>query len=118
MGSRGRLCVAVSALMFVLTGGVAQAAFEAHGSARQVYATGLDGHAKATLVNRKGRKVASKKADSLGAVLFRNVKPGSRYRVRLAKGVKSGPITVLSNRPAPPSTDIYNQVIPSHGYGY
>ena len=28
------------------------------------------------------------------------------------------PLTVLSTRPAPPSTDVYNQTIPSSGYGY
>ncbi len=104
--------------MFVLMTGVAQAAMHAHGSARQVYATGLNTHQKATLVNAKGRKVASKKADSQGGVLFRNVKPGSGYRLRYGHRVKSARLTVISNRSAPPSTDIYNQVIPSHGYGY
>jgi predicted acyl esterase len=72
-----------------------------------------------TLVDRKGRKVAAKRADGLGGLLFRNVKPGGGYRVRLAGGGgKSGPLRVFSTRPAPPSTDIYNQQIPSSGYGY
>ena len=31
---------------------------------------------------------------------------------------RSEPLRVLSTRPAPPSTDIYDQAIPSSGYGY
>jgi len=58
-------------------------------------------------------------ADSLGGLLFRHVKPGGGYRVRPAGGgPASGPLRVLSRRPAPPSTDVYNQQIPSSGYGY
>ncbi len=33
-------------------------------------------------------------------------------------GTASGPLTVLSTRSAPPSTDVYDQSIPSSGYGY
>ncbi|MGA9857860.1 MAG: CocE/NonD family hydrolase, partial [Solirubrobacteraceae bacterium] len=41
------------------------------------------------------------------------------YRVRLtAGGAQSGPLTVLSNRPAPPSTAGYDQTLPTSGYGY
>ena len=39
-------------------------------------------------------------------------------RVRAADGTTSDPITVISTRPAPPSTDVYNQTIPTDGYGY
>ena len=93
--------------------------FEAHGSVEQVYATGLSPGARTTLFDRRGRKVATKPADSLGGVLFRNLAPGGGYRVRPASGgPRSGPLRVLSTRPAPPSTDIYNQSIPSSGYGY
>src|SRR3954454_23450792 len=95
----------------------AQAAIDAHGSARQVYVTGLPGKAKGTLLNAKGHKVRTKSADADGGLLFRNVKPGSGYRVR-ANGTTSDPLTVLPTNPAPPNTDIYNQTIPTSGYGY
>jgi predicted acyl esterase len=94
-------------------------AFSAHGSVEQVYVTGLRSRARMTLLNRGGRAIATKRADGLGGLLFRHVRPGTGYRVRLAGGgAKSGPLTVLSTRAAPPNTDIYNQQIPSSGYGY
>src|SRR5439155_22321442 len=64
-----------------------------------------------------GRTVATKHADDQGGVLFRNVRPGAGYRLR-AGGATSGRVTVLSQRPAPPNTSIYDQTIPSDGYGY
>ena len=94
-------------------------AFSAHGSVEQVYVTGLHPQARMTLLDRNGRAVATRKADGQGGLLFRNVTPGSGYRVRLARGgAKSGPLRVLSTRSAPPSTKIYNQHIPTSGYGY
>ena len=51
--------------------------------------------------------------------LFRNVAPGAATASgRPAGGTASGPLTVLSTQPAPPSTGVYNQTIPSGGYGY
>src|SRR5213593_3435163 len=101
---------------------LAPAAFadiDAHGSVEQVYVTGLTPSAKATLVDAAGKDVKARKADSLGGLLFRNVKPGSGYRVRLADGgATSEAVTVLPNQSAPPSTDVYNQSIPPDGYGY
>jgi predicted acyl esterase len=97
----------------------AEAAFDAHGSVEQVYVTGLSSKAQMSLLDRTGRTVATKRATGLGGLLFRDVKPGAGYRVRLAKGgAKSAPLTVLSKRSAPPSTDTYNQTIPTKGYGY
>jgi uncharacterized protein len=92
--------------------------FDAHGSVEQVYATGLPGGAKVILY-RHGQQVATEQADAEGGVLFREVKPGSGYTVGLASGgPRSAPLQVLTDRSAPPSTDIYNQSIPSSGYGY
>ncbi|MEA2484369.1 MAG: uncharacterized protein QOC55_2316, partial [Thermoleophilaceae bacterium] len=114
----------LSALMGALTLTCAAAApsaadaFTARGSAEQVDVTGLAPNAKVTLVGRGGRKVATKRANALGGLLFRNVKPGAGYRVRPSKGAPSDPLTVLSTRPAPPSTAVYDQSIPSSGYGY
>ncbi|MEO8686743.1 MAG: CocE/NonD family hydrolase [Solirubrobacteraceae bacterium] len=89
------------------------AAFDAHGSVRQVYVTGLAPNARMSLLAPGGRKLATKRADAEGGLLFRKVKPGTGYRVG-----SSPPLTVLSARSAPPSTGVYNQSIPSSGYGY
>ena len=119
--SRRGLVAACAALGLSLTAGVAaaDAAVNARGSVEQVYATDLKPGVRAALLNSRGRKVAAKPADAQGAVLFRNVRPGSGYRVRLGRrGRQSGPLEVLSTRPAPPSTDIYDQTVPPSGYGY
>ena len=72
-----------------------------------------------SLVDGRGRTIATQLADSLGGLLFRDVTPGGGYRVRqYPSGAESGPVTVLSTRPAPPSAGIYNQTIPSSGYSY
>jgi uncharacterized protein len=121
MSWRVRLSVSVAALAltFMTGAGVANASFSAHGSVKQVYVTHLGPGAQASLLNSAGGTVATKRADGQGGLLFRNVTPGTGYRVRLsAGGAKSGPLTVLSTRPAPPSTQIYNQTIPTDGYGY
>src|SRR3954464_11571029 len=81
--------------------GRAAPAFSAHGSAEQVYVTGLAPRARMSLLDPSGRAVATKRADGLGGLLFRNVKPGGGYRVRpTAGGPKSGPLRVFSTRPA------------------
>jgi len=82
MFNRTRFAAAVAAVAFFVTGaGVANAAVNAQGSVEQVYATGLTPGAQMTLVDGKGKKVAAKKVDKLGGLLFRDVKPGSGYRV-------------------------------------
>jgi uncharacterized protein len=97
----------------------ADAPFSAHGSAEQVYVTGLAPGARMALLSPRGRTVATKRADSLGGLLFRGVKPGNGYRVRLAPhGAESGPLTVHSDRAAPWDSSIYNQKLPTDGYGY
>jgi uncharacterized protein len=114
-----RVSVAVAALasVFLIGAGAAQAAINARGSVEQVSATGLVAGAKVKLVDGRGRRVAAQKATSLGGVLFRDVAPGSGYAVR-SRTDRSQPVTVLSTQPAPPSTDVYDQDIPSSGYGY
>jgi predicted acyl esterase len=94
------------------------ATFTARGSAEQVDVTGVAPSAQLLLINRAGRQVQSRVADSLGGIVFRNVTPGSGYRVRQPGGDTSGALTVFSNRPAPPSTNVYKQTIPASGYGY
>jgi len=103
----------------IVTAAAAAPTFSARGSVEQVYVTGLASGARMALVNSAGKTVATKQANSLGGLLFRGVAPGSGYRVRPAAGGEaSGPLTVLSTAPAPPSTGVYNQSIPSRGYGY
>ena len=99
--------------------GVAEAKFEAHGSVEQVYATNLPKGAQVSLLNKAGKRVKRRRANNLGGLLFRNVKPGKGYRVRLdAHDASFGPITVLTKRSAPPSKGFYNQSMPTKGYGY
>ena len=95
----------------------AQSAVMAKGSVEQVHVTGAKRGAKLTLVDRRGRKVASQRAGSLGGAVFRRVKPGAGYRVRRAAG-RSRRLTVLSRRSAPPSTRLYKRKLPKSGYGY
>jgi predicted acyl esterase len=97
--------------------GRAAAPFVARGSVEQVQVTGVSPGARLSLVDRRGRQVGSRRADSLGGLLFRNVRPGAGYRVRQG-GLRSGSVTVLPNRSAPPSTRTYGQTIPAGGYGY
>jgi uncharacterized protein len=106
------------ALLLVPTAGAAETSGQVvRGSVEQVYATGVAAGAPVKLLAADGSTVQSKSADSLGGVLFRNVEPGSGYRLEIG-GTKSEPLTVLTQRSAPPSTSIYNQKIEPHGYQY
>jgi predicted acyl esterase len=91
--------------------------FEARGSVEQVYATGLSPGAPISLHDSEGREVETRSANELGGALFRNVAPGSGYRV-LAGGTMSEPLQVLTTASEPPDTGIYEQPIPESGYGY
>jgi predicted acyl esterase len=104
--------------VWLVTAASASAAFNAQGSVRQVYVTGLPANAQASLLNSAG-PVYTQNADSLGGLLFRNVAPGSGYRVRLiSTGETSGRITVHTDAAAPWNPSIYNQSIPDNGYTY
>src|SRR4051794_16808281 len=120
MNRGGRLSAGIAALAcaaLVTSTSAASAALSAHGSVEQVYATGLDPGAQTTLLDQAGKTVATQKAGALGGTLFRNVKPGGGYRVS-AGAEKSDALTVLSTRPAPPSTTVFDQTIAPKGYGY
>jgi predicted acyl esterase len=95
------------------------ASFEAGGSVEQVYATGLAPGAQVSLYDDEDAEVASKSANELGGVLFRNVAPGDGYRVGLTSvGPESDPLRVLTTQSTPVDTSFYGQSIPSSGYGY
>ncbi|MGN6258421.1 MAG: CocE/NonD family hydrolase [Solirubrobacterales bacterium] len=108
--------VALLALLLPVTAASA-ATFDAHGSVEQVYATGLPAGAQVSLYDGEGQEVATKSADELGGILFRNVAPGGGYRV-VSGGEESPPLQVLTTQSAPPDPGIYEQSIPSSGYGY
>jgi dipeptidyl aminopeptidase/acylaminoacyl peptidase len=97
--------------------GYRAATFTARGSVEQVQVTGARRGTRLRLVNRRGGRADSRRAGSLGGVVFRNVTPGAGYRVRQG-GAQTGPFTVLSARSAPPSTKTYDQKLPAGGYGY
>ncbi len=93
--------------------------FTVRGSVEQVDVTGARAGARLVL-SRRGHQVDAQPADSLGGGLFRNVAPGSGYRVSQGapNPISSPPVTVMSLRSAPPSTRVYNQTLPTSGYGY
>jgi len=93
--------------------------FTVAGSVEQVYAVGLSPGAKTSLLGPTGQVDATKHADALGGVLFRNVRPGGGFRVRVdATGGTSQPVTVHTQASAPWDPGVYHQSIPSSGYGY
>lgn len=113
------LATALIAGLFVAVGSATAAtSFTAHGSAKQVYVTGVAAGSTLALVDASGKTVATKPADAQGGLIFYQVAPGS-YRVRaLPKGPSSSPVTVRSEDPAPWDKQVYNQPIPAKGYGY
>src|SRR3954454_7477575 len=110
---------ALTCMLISAAGGGAEPTFSAHGSVEQVYVTGLAPSQQMSLLNGAGATVATQAANAQGGLLFRNVPPGTGHTVRPAAGGEaSGPLTVLSTASAPPSTSVYDQSIPSSGYGY
>lgn len=109
--------IALVGLALVAIPAGASTSFTAKGSVEQVYVTGLDGGRRAALLDRRGERVAVRKANPMGGLLFRRVSPGRGYRVK-AGGERSGSLRVLSTRSAPPDPAIYEQEIPTRGYGY
>ncbi len=93
-------------------------AFNVQGSAEQVDVTGLAPNAQASLL-KSGATLATQNADSLGGLLFRKVKAGTGYRVRVTStGETSEAIAVHSGAAAPWDPSIYEQSIPDNGYTY
>src|SRR6478672_7105301 len=123
--SRARaVALVVSAVVILasLSAGGASAAtapdFTAAGSAKQVYVTGLAPSTPIQLITATGTLVASRNANSLGGALFRNVAPGGYKVRRVSDGATSPKVTVHGESAAQWNPSIYNQSIPSSGYGY
>jgi predicted acyl esterase len=119
-GGVRRVGAALAAALLLLAAGVAPAraadAPHAHGGAEQAYAAGIGADTRVRLESPDGRTVARTRADAQGGVLFRVLRPGRGYRIVAARW-RSAPLSVFSDRSAPPSTAIYNQRIGA-GYGY
>jgi predicted acyl esterase len=62
------------------------AGFTAHGSIRQAYVLGAKRGDRLRLVDARGRTAGAGRADRLGSRVFRDVRPGRGYTVRLRKG--------------------------------
>jgi predicted acyl esterase len=103
-------------LAATLAASASASAFTAKGSVDQVYATGLAPGAQVSLV-RKSATLATQSANSLGGVLFRNVKPASNYRVR-SGSEESSAVTVHTAADQPWDPSVYEQEIPDNGYTY
>src|SRR5919106_990828 len=110
----GFLVTAVAlALVLPSSAHATEPTFDARGSVEQVYATGLPADAAVSLLGPAGEALATRDANDLGGVLFREVTPGDGYRVRLdSSGETSGPLTVLTRQSAPQSTAVYDQDVP------
>src|SRR3954463_7509319 len=108
--------IVLLAALLVLAFPASASAFDAHGSARQVYVTGLTPGAPTVLI-KPGGKTITRAADPQGGLLFRNLEPGSGYQGR-SGGAAAAALTVISDQAAPPDTGVYGQSIPSDGYGY
>ncbi len=117
---RAVIATAVAALVLVSAQSAAAAvSYDVRGSAQQVDVTGLGANQRMSLIDASGHVVATQAADSLGGLLFRNVRPGSGYRLRPASGgASSAPVTVHSNASAPWDPSVYNQTINPSGYQY
>ncbi len=104
------------ALVALPSAASAKSSLKAKGSVEQVHVFGAKPGKRVKLLH-KGKVIDKDAAGDLGAAIFRRVHPGKGYTVKQA-GHRAGPVRVMSTRPRPPSTAIYKQQIPAHGYGY
>jgi uncharacterized protein len=105
------------ALSLVFASTAAAASFEARGSVEQVWATGLTSGANVELLASGGDTIRTDTANDHGGILFRNVIPGSGYRVR-SGAETSDPLTVMTKQSAPLDDSYQSQSITPDGYGY
>jgi len=113
----GSTFIAAACAAVLLAAPAALGAPVVRGSVEQVHVTGAPPGARAVLLHR-GDRVATRRAGRQGGVVFRHVRPGRGYRVRVGQGRPSRAVRVLSTRAAPPSTRRYAQRLPAGGYGY
>ncbi len=81
----------------------ADTSFDAHGSVEQVYATGLPAGASTSLLDSSDTVVATRNANDLGGILFRNVtlrgEPCRDYQPLVNRTASLGTGTVTSTPP-------------------
>lgn len=100
---------------------IPSAGFQARGSVEQVHVWKSESSADLELVDADGKIVGQGTSDAQGALVFRNVKPGKGYEVRVAK---SDPLeavtdlTVLSVEDSLPADDFYAKQKLEPGFGY
>src|SRR3954468_23293865 len=115
---RRAVVVALLLSFAVLSPAAAGAKVRARGSVEQVQVDGARSGTTLRLLDRRGRTVASQRAGKLGGAVFRGIRPGAGYRLRVGAHGTLPAFRVLSRRSAPPSTALYRQKIPKTGYGY
>jgi hypothetical protein len=90
------------ALLLCAASPAAAAGFDARGSIDQAWVVGARSGERVTLLDRTGRTVRASRADRLGSKIFRDVRPGSGYRIRTARRT-SRPFAVLRKGQNPPA---------------
>jgi len=96
------------------------ASFQARGSVGQVHVTHATPGAELQLLDAAQQTVAEGVADAQGSLIFREVEPGSGYRVLGAEGPAglSDPLEVLSYAGSTPPQEFYDDQVLEPGYGY
>jgi uncharacterized protein len=114
------IAIAACALLALAAPAAAPAASDlnVHGSVGQVYVTGADPGEPLKLLDRRGKRVRADEAGALGGLVFRKVQPGKGYRVRDGAGQLTRRVSVSSTRAKPKDPSIYDQTLPTSGYGY
>ena len=108
---RGCLCVPV--------GGGCGRAFVQRSPERQAGLRHRSRGGRADIPRQGGRtRIATKRANKLGGLLFRHVKPGEGYRVRSGGAKSERADGLLGRGSAPPNEDVYEQEIQDSGYQY
>lgn len=103
-----------------LSDDAAEATFETRPSMGQVTVTGTEAGTEITLFDQSGQAVESSETDSDGALIFREVEPGT-YRVATTDGddqVASGDIVVPTEEESLPEQDFYEGQTLEPGYTY
>jgi predicted acyl esterase len=98
----------------------APADYAARGSVEQAYVTDADPGTELRLVSAEGGAVQSGVADAMGSLIFRQVPPGSDYRVESGSGESlraTDPFAVTTADDAPDQSFFSAQQIGA-GYGY
>ena len=92
---------------------------DAHGSVGQLWFEGAPANAPVLVVDPWGA-ARSLRTDANGALIVRNLAPGSGYRIRVGSGasaLRSAPLTVTGPDDAPPAS-FYDSTTLVDGYQY